>query len=411
MKHIIKWIFGIIGAWIALTIVFWLCLHYQMNYKKTTCDTSVSPDGKYTLALQAVGEPDWPFGAASGRLILMEGDKKLSQTDFELFDDGGSINSRCWEVTWYEDHVEVILSGDEQEDELVILYFDGTRDFQYPADAEDEKGEEKSRQEIGEKNDDEPQQEIAAKNGEALQPTVVTVDFSDEFQAIGGCAVILDAEKNTYTFYHEDKCKTRVSPDSTFKIISALIGLHHQVVTSEDSKMGYDGTRYPVEAWNADLSLAEAFQSSCIWYFRKVLDQVGQEKIQQELTELAYGNCVISEWGGSAVNPLPELNGFWLESSLLISPVEQVEILRNIVEGKTMYTESEVEILKSIMQIETGDSKKLYGKTGTGTDGTAWFVGFVEKEDGNEYFAVYLDDNVSNEINGAKAQEIARGIL
>lgn len=239
----------------------------------------------------------------------------------------------------------------------------------------------------------------------------ICADFSDEFQAIGGCAVILDAERNTYTFYHEDKCRTRVSPDSTFKIISALIGLHHRVVTSEDSKMGYDGTSCPVEAWNADLSLAEAFQSSCIWYFRKVLDQVGQEKIQQELTELAYGNCDISEWGGSAVNPLPELNGFWIESSLLISPVEQVEVLRHIVEGKTLYTESEVEILKSIMQIETEDSKKIYGKTGTGTDGTAWFVGFVEKKGGNEYFAVYLDDDFSKEINGAKAQEIALDIL
>ena len=114
-----------------------LCISYTVNYKKTTCDTSVSPDGKYELTLQAVGEPDWPFGSASGRLVLMEGKDKISQTDFELHNDGGSITSSCWKVTWYEDYVEVILSGEEQFDEQVILYFDGTKELQQLTDIAD----------------------------------------------------------------------------------------------------------------------------------------------------------------------------------------------------------------------------------------------------------------------------------
>ncbi len=258
-------------------------------------------------------------------------------------------------------------------------------------------------EEVSEKED--------VKNAEELQPTTVTADYTEEFQSIQGCAVILESENNTYTFYNEDKCRTRVSPNSTFKVISALIGIHNQVVTSEDSKMEYDGMNYPVDTWNTDLGLAEAFQSSCVWYFRKVIDEVGQKQVQEELSELAYGNCDITEWNGSGVNPLPELNGFWLESSLMISPIEQVDILRNIVEGKTVYTESEVEILKSIMLLEVSDSKKIYGKTGTGTDGTAWFIGFVENQDDNVYFAIYLDDDVSKGINGTKAQEITFSIL
>ena len=102
---------------------------YTVNYKKTTCDTSFSPDGKYELILQAVGEPDWPFGSASGRLVLKEGKDNISQTDFELHNDGACISSSCWEVTWYEDYAEVILSGYEQFDEQVILYFDGTKNI------------------------------------------------------------------------------------------------------------------------------------------------------------------------------------------------------------------------------------------------------------------------------------------
>ena len=107
-----------------------LLAEYTVNYKKTTCDTSISPDGKYELQLQAVGEPDWPFGSASGRLVFKEGKDKISQTEFELRNDGRKISSNCWEVTWYENYVQVILSGEEQSDERFILYFNGETDTQ-----------------------------------------------------------------------------------------------------------------------------------------------------------------------------------------------------------------------------------------------------------------------------------------
>lgn len=71
-----------------------------------------------------IGEPDWPFGSVSGRLVLKKGKDKISQTDFELRNDGGNINSNCWKVTWYEDYVEIILSGKEQFDKQIILYKD-----------------------------------------------------------------------------------------------------------------------------------------------------------------------------------------------------------------------------------------------------------------------------------------------
>lgn len=110
---------------ITLIIVFWFSFSYVTNYRKTTCDTSISPDGKYKLILQAIGEPDWPFGSASGRLILKEDKNKISQIDFELRNNGASINSNCWKVIWYDDCVEVILSGEEQDNEQIILYFNG----------------------------------------------------------------------------------------------------------------------------------------------------------------------------------------------------------------------------------------------------------------------------------------------
>lgn len=130
-------IFGFIGLICAMFLILGMSFSYITNYKKVTVDTSNSPDGKYELTLQAVGEPDWPFGSASGQLVLKEGKKKVSETDFELRNDGGSISSNCWKVTWHEDYVEVILSGEEQFDEQVILYFDGTKEIQQLTDIAD----------------------------------------------------------------------------------------------------------------------------------------------------------------------------------------------------------------------------------------------------------------------------------
>ena len=138
MKKFFKGILCFTG----LICVIGLCLgvpfSYVTNYKKVTVDTSNSSDGQHELVLQAIGEPDWPFGSASGRLVLKEGKDKISQTDFELHNDGVSITSSCWKVTWYEDYVKVILSGEEQFDEQVILYFDGTKDIQQLTDIEED---------------------------------------------------------------------------------------------------------------------------------------------------------------------------------------------------------------------------------------------------------------------------------
>lgn len=125
MKKFLKIMLCFMGSLVALIVVFWFCISYTVNYKKTTCDISVSPDGKYELTLQAVGEPDWPFGSASGRVVLKKDDQEISNVEFELHNDGGSISNRCWTVTWYDEYAEVTLSGEEQSDEYVLLYYDG----------------------------------------------------------------------------------------------------------------------------------------------------------------------------------------------------------------------------------------------------------------------------------------------
>lgn len=234
-----------------------------------------------------------------------------------------------------------------------------------------------------------------------------SIDLDSAFQNMNGCAVIYIPKENRYLFYNEEMCRQEVSPYSTFKVISALSGLENGVLTDETSRMNYNGTMYANTGWNDDLTLKEAFQKSCIWYFKQVVDTVGKDKIKEELDSLSYGNCDVSEWNGSNINPSADLNGFWLESSLKISPLEQVNVFETIFEGKSKYRIANIEIVKELMLAEENGDEKIYGKTGSG-NGKAWFVGFSETIEERTYFAVYLNDNTQKDnISGNKAKEIA----
>jgi len=256
------------------------------------------------------------------------------------------------------------------------------------------------------KTDDKTEKKESENTGEEM------LDLSNVFNSINGCAVLYSPSEDRYSFYNKDMAEQEVSPYSTFKIISTLAGLHNNIIEDETSTMNYNGTEYPNPEWNENLTLQTAFQTSCIWYFRQIIDSVGVDEIKKELTELGYGNCDISQWKGSNVNPYEELNGFWLNSSLKISPLEQVNILSDIFEGESMYDSENIEILKRVMLIQDNEEQKIYGKTGSGSDGEAWFVGFTEKEQQRQYFAVYLSDSArAGQISGSAAKEIALKII
>lgn len=258
---------------------------------------------------------------------------------------------------------------------------------------------------------DTPAPTIQEELSNTKSPTEVIRDFEDCFDGFNGCAVIYNANVNEYSFYNKELCEIPTTPCSTFKIISTLMGLQKGVIDSEASKLGYSGANYPVADWNSDVTLKEAFQYSCIWYFRKIIDEVGKVAVQEQLDAISYGNCDISNWEGSNANSMPELNGFWLESSLKISPTEQVIVLTSIFEGKTNYSVEDIDILKHIMKADNDEGIELYGKTGAGVHNNSWYVGFFEINDETHYFAVHLDDSTKSRVTGADAKQITLNII
>lgn len=194
--------------------------------------------------------------------------------------------------------------------------------------------------------------------------------------------------------------------------IGTLIGLHNKVVQDEQSTMNYNDTDYHTPSWNKNLNLKEAVETSCVWYFRQIMNEVGEEKVKKELQELGYGNADTSEWNGSGINSIADLNGFWLDSTLRITPMEQVQVLARIFKGQTIYSEEEINILRNVMLKDSVGDYTILGKTGTNQNKEGWYAGIAECKEKKYSFAVYISsEDTKNTASGKVAREIVKEIF
>ena len=125
MNKIVKYIVIIAGILVMVVLLPLGYVRYKTRYEAEQISTSMSPDGDYELVIYSVGEPDFSFGAAHGRLVLKDKERTVAYMPFEVANDGARFDDGDLETTWYIDRVEVVVSGSEQHDELVIMYFDG----------------------------------------------------------------------------------------------------------------------------------------------------------------------------------------------------------------------------------------------------------------------------------------------
>ena len=125
MNKILKYVVIIVGILVMVLLLPLGYVRYKTRYEAEQISTSTSPDGDYELVIYSVGEPDFPFGAAHGRLVLKGKEKTVAYRSFEVANDGARFYDSNLETTWYGDRVEVVVSGSEQRDELVTLSFNG----------------------------------------------------------------------------------------------------------------------------------------------------------------------------------------------------------------------------------------------------------------------------------------------
>ncbi len=228
------------------------------------------------------------------------------------------------------------------------------------------------------------------------------IDFTNYFGKYEGSFVLYDLKKDTWKIHDMKRATLRVAPNSTYKIYNALFGLEKDIITPENSFIKWNGTTYPFEAWNADQTLPSAMSASVNWYFEYIDKQLGKTSVQKHLHKIGYGN--------------EDLSGnfsYWMESSLQISPIEQVELLTRLQNQNLGFTPENVKAVKDSIHISTSSLGDFYGKTGTGRvngqDINGWFIGFIENADNTYFFATNI--HASDHADGSTAAEITLSIL
>jgi beta-lactamase class D len=184
-------------------------------------------------------------------------------------------------------------------------------------------------------------------------------------------------------------CAERQWPCSSFKLPLAVMGFDSGVLKDENTTFKWDGTKQPIKTWEADHNVRSWLKESVVWYSQRITPLIGLEKIKKYLKDFQYGNEDFS--GG--------ITQAWLESSLKISPREQLSFLRRLARKELKISDKSVELALSLLPVSKDTpEQKVSGKTGSGVSRqdppgayrVGWYVGYATFKGKRYVFAAAL---------------------
>jgi len=144
-------------------------------------------------------------------------------------------------------------------------------------------------------------------------------------------------------------------------------------------------------------------QNSVTWYFQTLDQQASLSSIKKYIQEIGYGNRRIEG----------NISSYWINSSLKISPIEQIELLKKLYYNQFEFSPENIKAVKDSIRLYVTDNGTLSGKTGTeevnGENTSGWFIGYIEKDNHTYFFA----SNIQREklASGPLATELTFSIL
>jgi len=242
-------------------------------------------------------------------------------------------------------------------------------------------------------------------------------DYAKIFAGRDGCFELYDLKANKLVVrFNPKRCAQRTSPCSTFKVPLSLMAFDAGILVDEKSERKWDGTVTRRESWNHDQTAASWMQNSVVWFSQRLTTELGMTKVKGYLAKFDYGNRDMS--GG--------LTRAWLESSLLISPDEQLSFWQRFWREDLPVSKHAFAMTKKITLVDTSPAGwTLHGKTGSGGVAAGgpkqetnrwlgWFAGHVAHGESEYLFVVSYTDLVppsDDRPSGWVARDIAKEIL
>lgn len=213
------------------------------------------------------------------------------------------------------------------------------------------------------------------------------------------CALVLLNDKSgQFTIINQKRANEPMSPFSTFKIANSLIALDVQLISDAKQALTYDKNKYKQQPWwppvwkLASYNLSSAYKFSMVPVYRQLANDIGKTTMKQYLQKFDYGNQNISSG----------LDEFWLNGSVKVSAIGQVEFLQKLHRQSLGLSFETYKKMKPVMLAKSSDNYKIYAKTGAGKveDGSmlGWYVGYVESVKGVYYFAMNFNRKTYSEM-------------
>lgn len=225
--------------------------------------------------------------------------------------------------------------------------------------------------------------------------------LSGAARAETACLLIADAVTGDLVHQEGEGCDDRIGPASSFKFTLALMGFDAGILTDADNpawpyKKSYAAVR---SADKATTTPERWMRESILWYSRVLVEKLGAERFGAYVVAFDYGNADVSGEPGQD-------NGMthsWLNTSLLISPAEQLRFVRRFLLGDLPVTADAISRTAAVTPaFDPGGGWTIRGKTGTGYIRDAngklgkrqygWFIGWATTE-GRTYAFSYLAKN------------------
>jgi beta-lactamase class D len=230
-----------------------------------------------------------------------------------------------------------------------------------------------------------------AQGWAAPRAPILAPELAKPFVAAGEVGVIAfeTGDAGEISVSDVERAQAAYLPASTFKIPNTVIALETGVVASlDDPVFKWDGKvrsidGKPVDGWNRDQPLREAFRNSTVWIYQEIARKVGPERMAHYVSAFDYGNADITG--------VP-IDQFWLSGALRISALGQIAFLDKLRSGTLPVSARAQTLATEAMLLERTDAYVLRGKTGWAFDQKiGWFVGWIETGKRSHLFALNLD--------------------
>ncbi len=204
-----------------------------------------------------------------------------------------------------------------------------------------------------------------------------------------GNFALLENGTEQFTIHNLSNYKdSAAAPLNTFFIIPVLIGLDKGIINHHDTTLNLNDS--------AEL-------------YKAIIAKIGRQQILKVLDSLHYGKGIASA----------DSTHFWEDGSLVITPDEQLGLIKRIYFKELFFQKKSQEKIKKMILMEDNSNYRLSYITGIDTTAgknTAWVLGYVEENQHPYFFVLNTKANTStnltdNNINLLKKILLQQGFL